>query len=262
MESKSHCVRALDQTVPDNRDGLKLEKIMKKFLLGTVALVALGTASAVAADLPARTYTKAPVYVAPVFNWTGFYAGVHLGGAFAGGDNINDLYGNGYRASTSGGFLGGGQIGYNWQFSPNWVLGLEGDISGLDYKRSVTVYGDYLQQKTDWLASITGRLGYTWGPGMIYAKGGVAFRDNGGFSTTNTYYSADNKSTGYTVGGGLEYMFAPAWSAKVEYQYYNFDKSTVYYRGVADARYDSDIHTVKVGVNYHFNWGGPVVAKY
>jgi outer membrane immunogenic protein len=142
------------------------------------------------------------------------------------------------------------------------VLGLEGDISGLDYKRSVTVYGDYLQQKTDWLASITGRLGYTWGPGMIYAKGGVAFRDNGGFSTTNTDYSADNKSTGYTVGGGLEYMFAPAWSAKVEYQYYNFDKSTVYYRGVADARYDSDIHTVKVGVNYHFNWGGPVVAKY
>ncbi|MDH8270701.1 hypothetical protein QIG44_26940, partial [Klebsiella pneumoniae] len=61
---------------------------MKKFLLGTVALVALGTASAVAADLPARTYTKAPVYAAPIYNWTGFYVGGHIGAAFGGDDGF------------------------------------------------------------------------------------------------------------------------------------------------------------------------------
>ena len=238
---------------------------MKKFLLGTVALVALGTASAVAADLPARTYTKAPVYAAPVYNWTGFYAGVHIGAGF-GGDNgyattIPGLTGG----SRDAAFLGGGQIGADYQFAPNWLVGIEGQISGLsDNNRTFTNGVDRFRDRSDWLASVTGRLGYTWGPGMIYAKGVVAFRDNGGFSTTNVDYAVDNKTTGYTVGGGLEYMFAPAWSAKVEYQYYNFDKTNVLYTnaGARALSYKDDLHTVKVGLNYRFNWGGPVVAKY
>jgi len=240
---------------------------MKKILLGTVALVALGS-TANAADLAARPYTKAPVGVAPVYNWTGFYIGAHAGGAFGGSNRIEDVYSYGYQTSTSNGVLGGGQIGYNWQVSPNWVLGLEGDISGLDYKRSITVTTDSILQKTDWLASVTGRLGYTWGPGLIYIKGGVAFSDTGDLSANVPGYSTDNKTTGYTVGGGLEYMFAPSWSAKVEYQYYNFGKRDLYYYlppfypfGV-DARYDSDIHTVKAGINYHFNWGDATVARY
>jgi len=231
---------------------------MKKILLAAT-VAALSSTSVFAADLAARPYTKAPpAYVAPIYNWTGFYIGAHIGGAFSG--NNGDVAG--FPANTSGGFLGGGQIGYNYQFAPNWVLGLEGDISGLDYKR--TVFDDIgtLQQKTDWLASVTGRLGYTWGPGMIYAKGGVAFRDHGGFSAYDPLYSVDNKTTGYTIGGGLEYMFAPAWSAKVEYQYYNFDKSNLYYAGVFQGDFKTDVHTVKAGINYHFNWGGPVVARY
>jgi len=232
---------------------------MKKILLAAT-VAALSSTSVFAADLAARPYTKAPApaYVAPIYNWTGFYLGAHLGGAFSGGsDNVLGL-----PADTKGGFLGGGQIGYNWQFSPNWVFGIEGDISGLDYKRSVYDGVGLLQQKTDWLASVTGRLGYTWGPGMIYAKGGVAFRDNGGFTAYDPLYSVDNKSTGYTVGGGLEYMFAPAWSAKVEYQYYNFNHSDIYYNAAWVGAFKTDIHTVKAGINYHFNWGGPVVAKY
>ncbi len=73
----------------------------------------------------------------------------------------------------------------------------------------------------------------------------------------------NRESTGYTVGGGFEYMFAPAWSAKVEYQYYNFDTTHVSTNaGLGALSYKDDLHTVKVGVNYHFNWGGPVVAKY
>lgn len=85
---------------------------VKNLLLGTVALIALGaTAPAIAADLAARLYTKAPAYVAtPIYNWTGFYIGGHIGGAFAGNDN----FGN-----NDGRFMGGGQIGYDYQFSPN-----------------------------------------------------------------------------------------------------------------------------------------------
>jgi outer membrane immunogenic protein len=238
---------------------------MKKFLLGTVALIALGTASAVAADLPARTYTKAPAPIAaPVFNWTGLYAGVFVGGAFDGDNGISGInFYNFAHSGDSSSFFGGGQIGYNWQFAPNWVLGIEGDIGGLSHKRTyIDEDTDFISHKSDWLASITGRLGYTWGPGLLYVKGGAAFRDSGSFSTSWTGYSASTKDTGYTIGGGLEYMFAPSWSAKVEYQYYDFGKTNVYIDGDWDSSYKNEIHTVKVGVNYHFNWGGPVVAKY
>ncbi|MGL4558490.1 MAG: outer membrane protein [Afipia sp.] len=239
---------------------------MKKFLLGTVALVALGTASAVAADLPARTYTKAPVYAAPIYNWTGIYVGAHIGAAFGGDDgfatNIVGLTGS----SRDAAFLGGGQIGADYQFAPNWVVGIEGQISGLSNNdRRFTLGADSIRDRSDWLASVTGRLGYTWGPGLIYAKGGVAFRDDSGLAATAGFLPAvtDRNSTGYTVGGGLEYMFAPAWSAKVEYQYYNFDTTNVVTNaGLGALSYKDDLHTVKVGVNYHFNWGGPVVAKY
>src|SRR5215471_11341865 len=98
---------------------------MKKILLGSVALIALGTASAFAADLPARTYTKAPAYVpTPIYNWTGFYIGGHVGGAF-GTSDFNGFNNTGDRSS----FLGGGQIGADYQFAPNWVIGIEGNYS-------------------------------------------------------------------------------------------------------------------------------------
>ncbi|WP_424631284.1 outer membrane protein [Bradyrhizobium sp. SYSU BS000235] len=239
---------------------------MKKFLLGTVAIFALGTASAVAADLPARTYTKAPAYApAPVFNWSGIYVGGHIGAAFGGDDgfasNIVGLSGSNRDAA----FLGGGQLGADYQFAPNWVVGIEGQISGISNNDRTFSDGiGTLRDRSDWLASVTGRLGYTWGPGMIYAKGGVAFRDNKDIDAVNFgLVTTDRQDTGYTVGGGFEYMFAPAWSAKVEYQYYNFDTTNVTVGGGLGAvSYKDDLHTVKVGVNYHFNWAGPVVAKY
>ncbi len=119
------------------------------------------------------------------------------------------------------------------------------------------------------LGSVTGRVGYTWGPGLVYVKGGYAYSDNNETLTTLAGAPAifafdSNHSNGYTVGGGLEYMFAPNWSAKAEYQYYNFGSS----RFVTPAQliplgsFTTDDHTVKVGVNYRFNVGGPVVARY
>ena len=240
---------------------------MRSVFLALSATLLASTAS-LAADLGPRTYTKAPVYApAPVYNWTGFYAGVHIGAAFGGDNGFTTTDPTLAGSNRDAAFLGGGQIGADYQFAPNWLVGIEGQISGLSNNDRTFVSGvNSFRDRSDWLASVTGRLGYTWGPGLVYAKGGVAFRDDNGLAATAGFLPAvtDRQSTGYTVGGGLEYMFAPAWSAKVEYQYYNFDKTNVAYTnaGVRALSYTDDIHTVKVGLNYRFNWGGPVVAKY
>ncbi len=238
---------------------------MKKLLL-VAAIAALSSTSVLAADLGARTYTKAPAYVAPIYNWTGFYVGAHIGGAFSGSDSFATDNLAVVGAQRDGSFLGGGQIGADYQFAPNWLVGVEGQISGLSDNRRTftdTASGSTLRDRSDWLASVTGRLGYTWGPGLLYVKGGVAFRDDNGLTGNGAFLPGvtDRDATGYTVGGGLEYMFAPAWSAKIEYQYYNFGTTTAV-TPVAALSYKDDLHTVKAGINYHFNWGGPVVAKY
>ncbi|MBY0383227.1 MAG: porin family protein [Xanthobacteraceae bacterium] len=234
---------------------------MKKILFAA-AVAALSSTAAFAADLPARTYTKAPPpIVAPIYNWTGFYVGGFVGGAFDGssGFSTNDPAALGSRTDSA--FFGGGQVGYNYQFSPNWVVGIEGDIGALSSNSHsfVTSFPEAASVKNDWLASVTGRLGYTWGQTLIYAKGGVAFRDAKVDSNVPVLVSRDN--TGYTVGGGLEYMFAPAWSAKIEYQYYNFDNTALTFPSASSVSFRDDVHTVKAGINYHFNWGGPVAAS-
>jgi outer membrane immunogenic protein len=237
---------------------------MKKILLGVAALAAFA-GPAFAADMPARTYSKAPVYSAPavVYNWTGFYIGGHVGGAFAGDNTFG---------SSDARFLGGVQGGFDYQFAPNWVVGAEAQYSWLTGGSNNGVLfpgGTLVTSKNDQLGSVTGRLGYTWGPALLYAKGGYAWRDNSniGVSVAGTpaaFTTDGNHKDGYTVGAGLEYMFAPNWSAKAEYQYYNFGK-TSFTSGPADivgVSSRNDEHTVKVGVNYRFGWGGPVAAKY
>jgi outer membrane immunogenic protein len=244
---------------------------MKKFLLGTVALVALGaTAPALAADLAARPYTKAPAYMAaPIYNWTGFYVGGHVGGAFGGNNGFIGTTGN----SNDGRFLGGVQVGADYQFAPTWVVGIEGQFSWLGSNNNAVAFvapgaGFVYNNNQRGLGSVTGRLGYTWGPALLYVKGGYAYSD---YSESLTFLGAPTPFTlnsshhdGFTVGGGLEYMFAQNWSGKVEYQYYNFGKTSfvtpVVLSGFGSAR--NDEHTVKAGINYRFNLGGPVVAKY
>jgi outer membrane immunogenic protein len=219
---------------------------MKNFLLGTVALIALGAAvPASAADLSPRTYTKAPAYVAaPIYNWTGFYIGGHVGGAFRGNDN--NLLGG----SNDGTFMGGVQGGYDYQFAQNWVFGLEANYSWLNTSSNFANRG---------LGSVTGRLGYTWGPAMLYAKGGYAWAD----SRFTNGFTGSNGNDGYTVGGGLEYLFTQNWSGKIEYQYYNFGNTSFVTPGLVVGGFTNDVHSVKAGLNYRFNLGGaPLLAKY
>ena len=231
---------------------------MRKLLPGSAALVAMLAAPAVAADMGVSPAYKSPPPV--MYNWTGFYIGGHLGGAFGGDNNFGGLVtGN----NNDGRFLGGVQVGADYQFAPNWVLGIEGQYSWLGSNNTGVLFpgGVLVTSNNDQLGSITGRIGYTWGPALLYAKGGYAWKDGNNISVTTN----GNHRDGYTVGAGLEYMFAPSWSAKVEYQYYNFGSTTFVAPSPAvlvGTSFRDDEHTVKAGINYRFNWGGPVVARY
>ena len=191
---------------------------MKRFLLGAAAFMAFA-APAGAADIPARNYTKAPVYTAPeaIYNWTGFYIGGHLGGAFGGDDSLQ---------ANGGRFLGGVQGGFDYQFATNWVVGAEAQYSWLADSNKGIIFpgGTLVTANNNQLGSVAGRLGYTWGPALLYGKGGFAWRDNHNLGVSvagvpTAFTTNGNNKDGYTVGAGLEYMFAPNWSAKAEYQY-------------------------------------------
>lgn len=238
---------------------------MKKCLLAVAAALAGVATSASAADLGARPYA-APAYAAPIYTWTGFYLGAHIGGAFSGGNNFNGLVLSDYDARL----LGGVQAGADWQFAGNFVVGAEGQYSwtGKNNLNAVFPAGFVYSNNQRALASITARLGYAFGSALVYVKGGYAWSDNNEtltFAGVPVAFALDSShSNGWTIGGGVEYMFAPNWSAKAEYQYYNFGDS----RFLAPAAlvpfgtFHNDEHTLKLGVNYRFNFASPVVARY
>ena len=196
--------------------------------------------------------------VSPLYTWTGFYIGGHIGAGFR--DDNNNIFGN--RDDVR--FIGGGQIGADYQFSGNFLVGVEGQYSYVDNDNNNPFLfpGGTFNQNLRGLASFTGRVGYTWGPGLIYVKGGYAYADmrNNGFGA---FQFNDNRD-GYTVGGGLEYMFAQNWSGKIEYQYFDFDRRNLLVGAplVAVANWSEDIHTIKVGLNYRFNFASPFTARY
>src|SRR5262249_26234931 len=155
---------------------------MNKILPTAVAIAVLGAMLPVrAADLGAHTqpyYRNGSTYSPPpqIFTWTGFYLGGHVGGAFSSDSNFSGLAtGN----NGNGRFLGGLQAGYDWQFNPNWVVGVEGQYSWLSGNVGAVFPGGFIYTNNQrGLGSITGRVGYTWGPGMVYVKGGYAVSDN------------------------------------------------------------------------------------
>ena len=143
---------------------------MKKLLLATVVLAALGaTKPAGAADLGAGPTAKAPAYVGPIYNWTGFYIGGHVGGAFSGSNSFNGLVLSNYDAQL----LGGVQGGADYQFAPNWVAGIEGQYSWLGRNNISAIFpaGFVYNSNQRGLGSLTGRIGYTWGPALALRQG-------------------------------------------------------------------------------------------
>jgi outer membrane immunogenic protein len=259
---------------------------MKKILLASIAVVAFCAAPAFAADMP----VKAPVYKAPapVFSWTGWYAGVD-GGYGWGHDGditftapVTGFVGTSQGFKSSGGF-GGGQIGFNQQ-TGQWVWGVETDIQGSDIrdKFNVTVpsnggpLGVDAEQRLNYFGTVRGRLGVASDRTFIYATGGFAYGEvkdralltNGG---ATALLMKDSTRAGFVVGGGVEYNFAPSWSVKLEYQYIDLGGETI--SGVStngvfltSSNIDNKFQTVRIGLNYKFGgdpWGkSPVVAKY
>jgi outer membrane immunogenic protein len=227
---------------------------MRKILFGAAALLA-STCLASAADLPARTYTKAPPMVSPAYNWSGFYIGV-MGGygwsseATVGVTGIGAI--TGATDAIKGGF-GGGTIGYNWQApgSP-FVWGVEVDAAAASISYSEAVLPIYsLDTKIQAMGSVTGRLGYAIDNALLYFKGGYAWADNKvSINSPFLGLTADDSQfhSGWTIGGGIEYGFAPNWSLKAEYMYVDLDTQS--YFGVLDL--GTSLHTIKGGINYRF----------
>lgn len=211
-------------------------KTMKKILLTTVAFAALGMAPAVAADLAARTYTKAPV-MAPLPTWAGFYLGGMGGYASE----------NSGSPSIKGGFAGG-TLGYNWQ-AGNLVYGLETDAAWADINASVSGLGLTVTDKVDSTGTVRGRIGYAFNTVLLYGTGGYAWANNKLSLTALGATASESKFlSGWTVGAGVEVLFAPKWSVKAEYLYKSFGGET--YFGVPSG--DLNLHSVQVGINYHF----------
>ena len=235
---------------------------MKKIYAG---LLGLTLTSALALSANAADYYRGglkdgpppppppPAYVQ--VNWSGFYVGFNGGYGWTSNSGPYDL-------SPSGGF-GGGQVGYNWQgafgFGGSWVLGIETDIQGAGISDSVSVPGAYAENSLNWFGTVRGRVGYAFGPTLVYFTGGFAFGEvesKGAVAGLGAWNVTDTQ-TGYVLGGGLEYRFNPAWSVKGEYQFISLDANTN--AGPLSGNYyntdRSEIDTIRIGLNYHIGQG-------
>jgi outer membrane immunogenic protein len=248
--------------------------------------IATGCSAASAADLAVRSRmpVKAAPYVA-VYDWTGFYIGGHLGGAWT-DEHATYLGTNGLALDPIGtvysgnrnGFLGGAQAGYNYQMQ-NFVVGVTGDFSWTDSSVDNATTAAFIPgvtihtlAKSHWYGTVAGRVGFAVNNVLLYAKGGAAFAEEvyGGYATlggvnVSTFSNLTSTRQGYVVGAGVEYGFTPNWTAFVEYNYLDFGTRnyTLMDPGTGvTANFDvrDRVNVIKGGVNYKF--GGPVVARY
>lgn len=286
---------------------------LRSLLLATAAVCA-STAS-FAADLP--SFKAPPPPPPPAFSWTGFYIGVNAGGhwggpltAFSATDfpapgglpgGLGFLLYNGYfplyGPSAPSGFIGGGQIGYNYQYG-QFVVGLQADFNGMtgDTKLATFTGNDAtvpiaiaqsINQHIDWFGTVLGRVGWTpMDRLLIYGAGGWAFGHSAmsftqaapGANPPFAAYASGSGNSGWAAGGGVEYAWTNNWTTKIEYLRYDLGTSTAttyfIYPAIDGVTLDSfstmtarTHHTgniVRAGVNYKFDWDvlGPVVAKY
>ncbi|ARQ01210.1 outer membrane protein [Pseudorhodoplanes sinuspersici] len=270
---------------------------------GIIALQ-IASASVMAADIARPVYKATPV--AASHNWTGLYVGLNAGWGRADVDGRNSLpcstactvflppnaasiNATGGYGSSDEAFIGGGQIGYNWQ-NGIWVAGIEGDFGALKTKSTHTLLLPFVTApfngnrfdnsvETDWLATVRGRLGVTTfsgGKALLYATGGAAFTQVKASNTVNAlvpfptgidcaiFYcggsSLDSIRVGWTIGGGIEWALVSNWSVKAEYLFADFgtvSTTTLYSRTASPTQiinHDANLsmHIVRAGLNYRF----------
>lgn len=273
---------------------------MKKSIIGLIAIGALIAAPAMAADM-GMPVKAPPAPVAPAYSWTGFYLGVEGGGGWNNATGERTCYNpagvffgpgctpnaQGHVVSPSGGLFGG-TAGYNLQ-SGSIVYGVETDIQWSDIKATSTVpiglgapAGTYTAtDNLDWFGTARGRIGFLVTPQLLaYATGGVIY-GNESLATTTVIFAdghiypatASTTRAGGVVGGGLEYAFAGNLSAKIEGLYYDMGTVNLAFTCPAGATTCSPGYTeggrfaekgviVRGGLNWHFNWGGPIATRY
>ncbi len=223
--------------------------------------------NALAGDMP----VKAPVYKAPVYKArpvvveqpTGFYIGGHLGAGWSYNSFVDHtgIFATSLGKARDTSFLGGAQAGYNWQFA-TMVFGIQGDITFTDFNARTQAPGfptTTFIGETKWISTLTGRVGYAWDKSLWYAKGGAAWvRDHytlNGVAVPVFNFKSENTRSGYVVGGGVEYAFAPNFSGFVEYNYIELTGKNI---SLAEATTGvttaldvyQNLHLVKVGINY------------
>ena len=303
--------------------------MLRRTLLASAGAMALTGAALAAEPAPAPP----PVILPPPPVWTGLYVGINAGGTWSSGTTINTTTdnrdpGNGLVGETEAnitsaalatasvpvnhsGFIGGGQVGYNYQFNnswSNWVAGIEADIQGVAASNSAHLVfsqgavagfpANPIDQnlsssaRGDFLGTVRGRLGFTLIPTLlIYGTGGLAYGQTDSRTSItqivendpalpnhySSFGSISNSRVGWTAGGGGEWLFAPNWSVKVEYLYYNLGSvsygltplqnfntaGTLFTNGAPFSRTSFRGNIVRAGLNYHFNLlPAPIVAKY
>ena len=230
----------------------------RQFLLSGVALFAL-TGVAAAADVPMRgpVYAKAPP---AVWSWEGQYIGIHGGFAWAQND-LEIVAGNTGRYTPESGFFGF-QIGYNHRLSPNWIVGYEVDASFANLDQTGVIGGTVVPLEIDAFGTARTRLGYTTGPWLFYGTAGVAWAATRLVNIGGGPVRFDRPHVGYAVGAGVEYAFAPNWSAKFEYIYMDLGETNTVIGGATNNT-DLTISTIRLGLNYRFaNWRAPAAPTY
>jgi outer membrane immunogenic protein len=275
---------------------------MKKIILATV-LAGIGSTSALAADLGARApYSKAPAMVEAVGNWSGFYIGGTVGAAWTADKIRLNAEATPYFASLPGGsdapafgalgspnikqanVIFGGKAGYNWQAS-SWVLGLEGDLSSLRFRRAVTITGNPHagfangtstfddSASSDWLSTVRARVGYSYDRVLLFGTGGVAFGRSSfqgsvvdlaplNIERGHASASASAINVGWAAGAGVDYAVANNWIGSLEYLHADLGKlnaETIIRDGSTvpktsalsySAKLQSDV--VRAGISYKF----------
>jgi outer membrane immunogenic protein len=244
---------------------------MRSLALAAAALLA-SCAAAAAADLP----RPPPIAVAPApyMGWSGFYVGVNVGGGMGNGRHDFGIAAAPGFASVNNliqGAIGGGQVGFNWQTGIA-VVGVEADFQGTGIKGSLTApclpalcglpLSATYSQKLPWFGTVRGRLGVTSAGWLIYATGGFVYGSVENYAAATAGVATavatlNQVRTGWTIGGGVEVAFAPGWSAKLEYLYFEFgrvDQTFVVGGGLPNITDSAALtmNVVRAGVNYRF----------
>lgn len=254
-------------------EGVLCASVLASSLLGM-------SMAADAADIRAPVYKAPPVVAPPPFSWTGFYIGANVGAGWNQGTVTDSLFGASFTNDSNAVFVGGGQIGINYQIN-NFVFGVEGDFdwpaNNNNSGGGTVIRGDTFQVTSNnrWITTLAGRAGIAADRWLFYFKGGGGWVGNSGFTVTNVTTgtsvtsSGGNSNSGWLLGGGVEWAFADNWSVRAEYDFLGLSNRSLavpatvpVIGGDVLTLHDRDVQMLTVGINYRFNWNNALAANY